>query len=91
MVSYRLGTVNDFHLGFKPVLGYSKPHTFTTLVHNGVTFYISIVSLFICSQSTSMPINDTLRRTISQLDVKTNVANDLTISAQLSTTRDARI
>jgi len=27
MLSYRLGTVNDFHLEFKPVLSYSKPHT----------------------------------------------------------------
>jgi len=24
MLSYRLGTVNDFHWGFKPVLSYSK-------------------------------------------------------------------
>jgi len=30
MLSYRLGTVNDFHWGFKPVLSYSKPHTFST-------------------------------------------------------------
>jgi len=30
MLSYRLGTVNDFHWGFKPVLSYSKPHTFLT-------------------------------------------------------------
>jgi len=29
-LSYRLGTVNDFHWGFKPVLSYSKPHTFST-------------------------------------------------------------
>jgi len=27
MLSYRLGTVNDFHWEFKPVLSYSKPHT----------------------------------------------------------------
>ena len=27
MLSYRLGTVNDFHWGFKPVLSYSKPHS----------------------------------------------------------------
>ena len=27
MLSYRLGTVNDFHRGYKPVLSYSKPHT----------------------------------------------------------------
>jgi len=26
MLSYRLGTVNDFHWEFKPVLSYSKPH-----------------------------------------------------------------
>ena len=30
MLSYRLGTVNDFHWGFKPVLSYSKPYTFST-------------------------------------------------------------
>jgi len=30
MLSYRLGSVNDFHWGFKPVLSYSKPHTFST-------------------------------------------------------------
>jgi len=28
MLSYRLGTVNDFHWKFKPVLSYSRPHTF---------------------------------------------------------------
>jgi len=32
MLRYRLGTVNDFHWGFKPVLNYSKPHTFSTLI-----------------------------------------------------------
>ena len=30
MLSYRLGMVNDFHWEFKPVLSYSKPHTFST-------------------------------------------------------------
>ena len=30
MLSYRLGTVNDFHWGFKLVLSYSKPYTFST-------------------------------------------------------------
>jgi len=30
MLSYRLDTVNDFHLEFKPGLSYSKPHTFST-------------------------------------------------------------
>jgi len=32
MLSYRLGTVNDFHWGFKPVLSYSKPTTFSTFL-----------------------------------------------------------
>jgi len=30
MLSYRLGMVNDFHWELKPVLSYSKPHTFST-------------------------------------------------------------
>jgi len=30
MLSYRLGTVNDFVWEFKPVLSYSKLHTFST-------------------------------------------------------------
>ena len=30
MLSYGLGTVNDFHRGLKPVLSYSKPHNFST-------------------------------------------------------------
>jgi len=30
MLGFRLGTVNDFHWGFEPVLSYSKPHTFST-------------------------------------------------------------
>jgi len=32
MLSYRLGTVNDFHWGFKPLLTYSKPHTYSTFI-----------------------------------------------------------
>ena len=34
MLSYCLGTVNDFHWGLKPVLSYSysKPHTFSTFI-----------------------------------------------------------
>jgi len=32
MLSYRLGTVNDFRWEFKPVLSYSKPHTFSTFL-----------------------------------------------------------
>jgi len=32
MLSYRLGTVNDFHWEFKPVVSYSKPHTFSTFL-----------------------------------------------------------
>jgi len=27
MLSYRLGTVNEFHWEFEPVFSYSKPHT----------------------------------------------------------------
>jgi len=30
MLSYRLGTDNDFHWEFKPALRYSKPHTFSS-------------------------------------------------------------
>ena len=30
MLSYRLSSVNDTHWEFKPVLSYSKPHTFST-------------------------------------------------------------
>jgi len=30
MLRYRLGSVNDFKWEFKPVLSYSKPHTFST-------------------------------------------------------------
>jgi len=29
MLNYRLGTVNDFHWEFEPVLSFSKPHTFS--------------------------------------------------------------
>jgi len=33
MLSYRLGTVNDFHWEFKPVFRrYSKPHTYSTCI-----------------------------------------------------------
>jgi len=32
MLSYRLGMVNDFHWESKPVLSYSKPHTFSTFL-----------------------------------------------------------
>jgi len=32
MLSYRLGTVNDFHWGFKPLLTYSKTHTYSTFI-----------------------------------------------------------
>jgi len=30
MLSYRLGTVNDFYWGYKQV--FSKPHTFSTFI-----------------------------------------------------------
>jgi len=32
MLSYRLGTVTDFHWEFKLVLSYSKPHTCSTFL-----------------------------------------------------------
>jgi len=32
MLSFRFGTVIDFHWGFKPVLSYSKHHTFSTFL-----------------------------------------------------------
>jgi len=32
MLNYRLGTVNEKHWGFKPVLSYSKPHDFSTFI-----------------------------------------------------------
>jgi len=28
---YRIGTITDFHWGFKPLLSHSKPHTFSTV------------------------------------------------------------
>jgi len=31
MLSYRLGTVKDFHWEFKPVLHFSKPHNFSSV------------------------------------------------------------
>ena len=37
MLSYRLGTVNDFHWEFKPVLSYSKPYTFITFFEDEKT------------------------------------------------------
>ena len=39
MLSYRLGTVNDFHWEFKPVLSYSKPHTFSTFLEKKICIY----------------------------------------------------
>ena len=32
MLSYRLGTVNDLHKGFNPVLSCSKHHSFSTFI-----------------------------------------------------------
>jgi len=48
MLSNRLGTVNDFHWKFKPVLSYSKPDTFSTFFgeekerKNALTLSISL-------------------------------------------------
>ena len=42
MLSYHLGSVNDFHWGSKPVLSYSKPHTFSTPLGEGKENLINI-------------------------------------------------
>ena len=34
MLSYHLGTVNDFHWEFEPVSSYNKPHTFNVCPAN---------------------------------------------------------
>ena len=44
MLSYRLGTVNDFHWGFKPVLSYSKPHTFSTFLEKKKKEKVHLIS-----------------------------------------------
>ena len=44
MLSYRLATVSDFHWGLKPVLSYSKPHTYSTCL--GEEKEISALTLF---------------------------------------------
>ena len=40
MLSYRLGTVNDFHCGIKQVLGYSQPHIYFTCIGEKKMKYI---------------------------------------------------
>ena len=45
MLSYRLGTVNDFHWGFNPVLNYSKPHSFTTYFGEETEKNVHLLSL----------------------------------------------
>ena len=42
MLSYRLGTVIDFHWVFKPVLSDSKPHTFSTCFGNFISYFARI-------------------------------------------------
>jgi len=39
-MNYSLGTVNDFHWMFKPILSYSKPHTFSTIDHRAFIFHM---------------------------------------------------
>ena len=46
MFSY-LGTVNDFHWGFKPVLSYSKPYTFSTFLEKKKKEKVHLISQFI--------------------------------------------
>jgi len=50
MLSYRLGTVNYFHWGLKPVLSYSKPHTFSTSLGEEKESHTTLVT----------PMNNTL-------------------------------
>jgi len=40
MLSYRLGTVNDFHWEFEPVFSYSKPHTFSIFLEKTICIYL---------------------------------------------------
>ena len=51
MLSYRLGTVNDFHWEFKPVLSYSKPHTFSTF------FFQNCVSVIVMKYVHNINVN----------------------------------
>jgi len=46
MLSYRLGRVNDFHWGFKPVLSYRKPHTFSTFIREEKENKMHLLSLY---------------------------------------------
>ena len=47
MLSYRLGTVNDFHWGFKPVFRYSKPHTYSTSIGEESEKQLCIKTMFL--------------------------------------------
>jgi len=46
MLRYRLGRVNDFHWEFKPVLGYSKLHTFLTFLEKKKKRKMDLISPF---------------------------------------------
>jgi len=45
MLSYRLGTVNDFHWGFKPVLSLSNPDFFSTFFGEEKEINVHLLSL----------------------------------------------
>jgi len=45
ILNNRLGTVNDFHWEFKPVLSYSKPHPFSTFMQ-GCSWHEALPKLF---------------------------------------------
>jgi len=45
MLNHRLATVNGFHWGLKPVLIYSKPHTFSTFIGEKKRKYVHFISL----------------------------------------------
>ena len=44
MLRYRLGTIKDFHWGFKPVLSYSKPHTFSAFFWRRKEINVNLLS-----------------------------------------------
>jgi len=44
MLSYRLGTVNDFYWDLKPVFRYSKPQTYPTFIGDATEHNIHLLS-----------------------------------------------
>jgi len=52
MLSYRLGTVNDFHWEFKPVFRFSKPHAYSTFIGDEKENQLHMYVLTLCTLST---------------------------------------